>query len=456
MKLESIQMPEAIESECAVLGILLMENSMFYEIKENIIASDFNDLLHKEIFKSITAHAEQDLPFDVVSLGETLSHNINLGKPAGELIAYLAELAKNYTSATNLLHYVNNVKNAARRREIIQASKQVIQQAADANSNIDSLIEKYIHLLTDKMASIQGGAKQRLQAIEIHDFLALDLKPKEMILSPWMATQSLSMIHAPRGVGKTFLSLGISYAVCSGGIFINWLTPKPRGVLLIDGEMPANSLQNRMSRLVVSSDKLPQAPFKLITPDLQSFGMPDLATYEGQCYVNQHITEDIELIIVDNLSTLVRTGRENDAESWLPIQSWALNLRAKGKSVLFIHHSSKSGAQRGSSRKEDVLDTVIGLRRPADYSQEEGACFEVHFEKARNFCGEEAKPILVQLQELGEKQNWIVKSLDQSTAEKVIQLKNDGMSQKEIAETLGVHKSTVSRHLSHPNKGAIL
>jgi hypothetical protein len=31
-----------------------------------------------------------------------------------------------------------------------------------------------------------------------------------------------------------------------------------------------------------------------------------------------------------------------------------------------------------------ALDTVIALRRPKDYSPEQGARFEIHFEKLRN------------------------------------------------------------------------
>jgi hypothetical protein len=49
-----------------------------------------------------------------------------------------------------------------------------------------------------------------------------------------------------------------------------------------------------------------------------------------------------------------------------------------------VHHAGANGRQRGTSRREDALDTVIALRRPEDYSPEQGARFEVHFEKLRN------------------------------------------------------------------------
>src|SRR5204863_1798653 len=78
------------------------------------------------------------------------------------------------------------------------------------------------------------------------------------------------------------------------------------------------------------------------------------------------------------------TGSESASDAWVPMQTWLLRLRRQGVSVLLVHHAGVNGRQRGTSRREDALDTVIALRRPEDYSAEEGARFEVHFEKLRN------------------------------------------------------------------------
>src|SRR5262245_25234391 len=72
------------------------------------------------------------------------------------------------------------------------------------------------------------------------------------------------------------------------------------------------------------------------------------------------------------------------------MQSWVLRHRRAGRAVVLLHHAGKGGAQRGTSRREDVLDTVISLRRPADYSPDQGARFEVYFEKTRGFYGTDA------------------------------------------------------------------
>jgi RimJ/RimL family protein N-acetyltransferase len=68
------------------------------------------------------------------------------------------------------------------------------------------------------------------------------------------------------------------------------------------------------------------------------------------------------------LSALCRVSEENEAGDWVPIQSWILSLRRRGITVLLLHHAGKSGAQRGTLRREDLLDVVIKLKHPADYS----------------------------------------------------------------------------------------
>jgi len=58
--------------------------------------------------------------------------------------------------------------------------------------------------------------------------------------------------------------------------------------------------------------------------------------------------------------------RENDSDAWGEIQDRLLRLRRRGISVLIVHHAGKRGGQRGTSRREDVLDTSFSLRQPSD------------------------------------------------------------------------------------------
>lgn len=289
--------------------------------------------------------------------------------------------------------------------------------------------------------------KSKIRVVTLGEFLQMELPKREMLLSPFLTTQCLCLLYAKRGVGKTHVALGIAYAVAIGGRFLQWEAPKPRRVLYIDGEMPAAPMQERLNRLYLSEEADPNTRdfLRLITPDLQEGAMPDLSTREGRMSI-QHAVEECDLIIVDNLSCLFRSGTENDAESWLPAQEWGLELRRQGKSILFVHHAGKGGQQRGTSKKEDILDAVICLKQPAGYRPEEGARFEVQFEKTRHFAGKDATSFEVRLHEQ-EDGLWLWEISDTKVDPNVIQvaeLSKQGRTIREIIEATGLTKSQVT------------
>lgn len=282
-------------------------------------------------------------------------------------------------------------------------------------------------------------------AVDIKTFLNQKLPKKQFLLSPWLAESGLAQVHAYRGVGKTYFALNVAVAVATGGSFLGWNCPKPKRVLYIDGEMSAIDMQSRLKE-IVGDKKIDTEYLKLVTPDLQKNYSPELGTPRGQEALH-NATDEADLIIVDNIATLCRTGQENDSDSWGPVQRWALSMRAKGKTVLFIHHSNKSGHQRGTSSREDVLDTVIALKKPKNSEASEGASFEVHFEKNRGFAGKDAEPFHATLDTTSGEHKWIKTSLQDSTFQKCIALQREGFNNNEIAEEIGCHKSRVSRHL---------
>jgi DNA-binding CsgD family transcriptional regulator len=244
--------------------------------------------------------------------------------------------------------------------------------------------------------------------------------------------------------------MGAAYALASGGTFLQWKAERAVPVLYLDGEMPGAVLKERLAGIVDTAEQEAREGYlRLVTPDLQPDGiMPDLATYEGQAAIETEIG-DARVLIVDNISCLVRaSGKENDAESWTSVAAWALRQRAHGRAVVFVHHSGKNGAQRGTSKREDVLDNVIALRRPSDYVENEGARFEVHFEKARALYGKTVDAVEARLEaDAHGKQAWTIKDASHAMRDRIIELASIGMKQAEIAQELGCNKSTVFRNI---------
>jgi putative DNA primase/helicase len=220
-------------------------------------------------------------------------------------------------------------------------------------------------------------------------------------------------------------------------------------VLYVDGELPLSTFREWLSAIMAGAScgdaNEDTAPFRIITPDLQVTPMPDLATATGQAAIEPKL-DGIELVILDNLSALCRVSEENEAGDWVPIQSWILSLRRRGITVLLLHHAGKSGAQRGTSRREDLLDVVIKLKHPADYSPEEGLRAEIHFDKGRGLYGDDAKPFEVRLQTNAEgSADWTTRSVEDVTFNRACELFNEGQSVRDVAEALSISKSKAGR-----------
>ena len=286
-----------------------------------------------------------------------------------------------------------------------------------------------------------------INCINISDFLETVLPEREILLSPWLPKQSLSMIYAWRGICKTWFTICLAYAIACAGEILGWKAPEKRRVLYIDGELPAATLQQRLAMIVNSFnlEPLDKDAFKIITPDLQPDGIvPNLAHQMGSDLIDE-IAQDFDLIVVDNLSTLVRGGKENEGESWLPIQEWALQHRSQGRSIIFVHHSGKDSQQSGTSRKEDVLDTVISLKGPPDYNAAEGARFELHFEKSRNLTGNDALPLEVKLRSDNDKIEWEYGPASNGNIDRIQALAKNGASRREICKEMGISRDQLNR-----------
>lgn len=217
-------------------------------------------------------------------------------------------------------------------------------------------------------------------------------------------------------------------------------------MLYVDGEMPALAMQERLSALALGMAAPTHAMknLSILTPDMQPRPMPDLATAAGQMALEPFL-DGVNLLVLDNLSTLCRTGKENESQSWQPMQSWLLDLRRRGLSVLLVHHAGKSGDQRGTSAREDIMDTVISLRRPRQYSMAEGARFQVHLTKARGIVGDDAKPFEVHLKAEDNSLLWDIQELDDVELEQLKRLLADGFSIRDCAEEMGMSKSAIHR-----------
>lgn len=329
----------------------------------------------------------------------------------------------------------------------------------ETDNELSWVMDELKNKTPERLSAELLGLPVKIHAVDLHNLAKMQFKPRDPLLEPWLHSQDLCMVYAARGIGKTHFSLAVAYAVATGGKFLDWQAPVAKKVLYLDGELPGTVMQTRL--LAHMPDCEPQPGYlRIFTPDLLGMetAMPDLATLDGQEAINGMIEEDTALVIVDNLSAWARgTRAENDAESWLPLASWVLALRRRGMAVLLVHHAGKGGDQRGTSKREDLLDVVIRLARPKDYDPKEGARFEMTFTKARNLHGADAEGLEITLTEgFDNAATWRWQTMEGSTYQRVVDLANEGLSQADIARELDINRSTANRHYRKAQEAGLI
>ena len=297
------------------------------------------------------------------------------------------------------------------------------------------------------------GNKNPCKVLNLKNFMQLDLPKPEMLLDPIIQDKSLTMLYAYRGIGKSFFAMSMAYAIATGSKFLRWQAPKPAKVLYIDGEMQANLLQERFTKIIKNYNTAPDLLNNLyiLSADLQGALSLNIGYSLIQNSIEDIINkENIKFVIFDNLSSLT-TVDELDANEWIVIQECLLCLRRQGVAVLLVHHSGKNGGQRGISKREDILDTVIKLEVPSKKNKEKeveenelfgGKC-RLKFEKNRNFDKKSASNFYIDLVDTPDGGiDWV----DTYTIVKT--LHEQGASYRGIAEITGISKSTICNILN--------
>lgn len=281
------------------------------------------------------------------------------------------------------------------------------------------------------------------------EFLSLRIKPRAYYLKPWLRSGSLAMIYAQRGIGKSFLCIIIALCITRKLDLGNWQAGEPAPVLYIDGEMAAEELQDRF-RLLSACLPPEIAPLHILSAEsMQGNGWPtpNLADSKWREALYSFLKESFyRVLILDNIASLTPGIPENEKESWDEINRWLLSLRWNGMAVILVHHAGKSGDQRGTSGREDNLDIVIRLSRPAGYRPEDGARFDCEFTKARGVYGDSATPFSIHLVGCQDGNlTWGAESAGAQTRQLIIALLGNGIPQREIPGLLGVQRAWVSK-----------
>jgi KaiC/GvpD/RAD55 family RecA-like ATPase len=283
-----------------------------------------------------------------------------------------------------------------------------------------------------------------LVGMPLEDLVKIQLPERPRLLGPWFTKSSLVMVHARTGVGKTWFALSAFQALAMGSTFLKWTADRPRRVIYLDAEMPGAMVQDR-GRLLLNGQST-NGNLIVVTPDLQDDPMPNLATAEGRGRL-EPMLNGVDALAIDHITALIRPqGEGTEGDKWVQqVQPWLLEKRRAGLAILLNHHSGKGGTQRGTSVREDILDVIIKLE-PAG-QQNDGARFNVVFEKTRGFYGKEAETFEARLETLPNGMAcWSMSdSAESEEFMALVDMLRDKMSPEKAAKELKIGRATAYR-----------
>jgi hypothetical protein len=194
-----------------------------------------------------------------------------------------------------------------------------------------------------------------------------ELPPRDYLLNGVLSTTGRWLISGDTGVGKTLLALELGFAAAAGADFLNWNGLRPACVMYIDGEMPAETMKERIEAAAAiygTEVKL----YAYNRDDLGTDAMPPLNKPEGQRWLWREIEAvKPDAIIFDSMMCLL-VGPLSEEETWAPCLPLIRQLSASRIAQVWLNHTGHDATRSfGSKTKEWEFDSVILLsKQPTD------------------------------------------------------------------------------------------
>lgn len=157
---ESLKLPPySLEAEQAVLGGLMIDNSTWDQVSDVVMQADFYRADHRLIYEAIFDLAEENNPYDVVTLSEWLDSRNELNNVGG--LSYLGSLAKNTPTAANIKAYAKIVRERSVLRQLISVSTGIAESAYNPDGRTSAelldMAESQVFEIAEKGGRSEGG-----------------------------------------------------------------------------------------------------------------------------------------------------------------------------------------------------------------------------------------------------------------------------------------------------------
>lgn len=376
--------PNSLDSEQSVLGGLLLHNDAWDQVADILAAVDFYNASHRIIFEAIATLLQHDQPADILTVKE---HVKKLGKEEtiGGFV-YLAQIAENTPSISNIEAYAKHVRELSVYRQLIIVSHEIADTAYNPRGmeiqHLIDLSEKKIFEIAEQVTrgkqdivNVKDIIKDVVNRVhemqETEGVTGLETGFTELDkITSGLQNGDLIIIAGRPSMGKTALSMNIIEHVAI-------TTKEPKPVAVFSLEMPTESL---VMRMITSFGHIKGENLKgtMTETDWNSFNHAVLALEKSTILIDEtpSITPteirakcrrlkrqypDLALIMVDYLQLMVVHGKTDNRVQEISEISRSLKALAKEINVPVIALSQlnrgvESRPKAGKGRMPQMSD----------------------------------------------------------------------------------------------------
>jgi replicative DNA helicase len=132
--------PQNREAEEAVVGAVLINPEVYYDLAQFLQPDDFYIHRHRWIWEAFNRLHEQRVPIDLLTVTEALDRANQLGEIGGP--AYLTALLNQVPTSLHAEAYGRMVEAAAIRRRMLTAANQIATLAYDEHDTVENVMEE--------------------------------------------------------------------------------------------------------------------------------------------------------------------------------------------------------------------------------------------------------------------------------------------------------------------------
>ena len=136
----SSTVPHSREAEEAVVGAVLINPEVYYDVAQFLAADDFYIHRNQWIWEAFVRLHEQRVPIDLLTISEELE-KVNLLSDVGGS-AYITSLINQVPSSLNAESYGRIVEGHSIRRKMITAANKIASIAYDEASTVDEVMNE--------------------------------------------------------------------------------------------------------------------------------------------------------------------------------------------------------------------------------------------------------------------------------------------------------------------------